>query len=89
MKLSVPDELLPAHRLGHVHFVGIGGAGLSAIARIMLARGIAVSARDTTSCCWANVLENRFKLSIDATMSSRSSLSVPTKLSNREISSRT
>ena len=37
----MPDELLPADRLGHVHFVGIGGAGLSAIARIMLARGIA------------------------------------------------
>ncbi|HEX5089900.1 MAG TPA: UDP-N-acetylmuramate--L-alanine ligase [Nocardioides sp.] len=46
MKLAVPDELLPAHRLGHVHFVGIGGAGLSAIARIMLARGIRVSGSD-------------------------------------------
>jgi UDP-N-acetylmuramate--alanine ligase len=46
MKVDVPDELLPAHRLGHVHFVGIGGAGLSAIARIMLARGIAVSGSD-------------------------------------------
>ncbi len=46
MKVSVPDELLPADRLGHVHFVGIGGAGLSAIARIMLARGIAVSGSD-------------------------------------------
>ena len=29
-----------------MHFVGIGGAGLSAIARIMLARGIAVSGSD-------------------------------------------
>jgi UDP-N-acetylmuramate--alanine ligase len=29
-----------------VHFVGIGGAGLSGIARIMLARGIAVSGSD-------------------------------------------
>jgi UDP-N-acetylmuramate--alanine ligase len=46
VKVEVPDELLPAHRLGHVHFVGIGGAGLSAIARIMLARGIAVSGSD-------------------------------------------
>jgi UDP-N-acetylmuramate--alanine ligase len=46
MKVAVPDELLPAHRLGHVHFVGIGGAGLSAIARIMLARGIRVSGSD-------------------------------------------
>jgi len=46
MKLAVPEELLPADRLGHVHFVGIGGAGLSAIARIMLARGIPVSGSD-------------------------------------------
>ena len=40
MKVPVPDEILPADRLGRVHFVGIGGAGLSGIARIMLARGI-------------------------------------------------
>ena len=29
MRIPVPDELLPADRLGRVHFVGIGGAGLS------------------------------------------------------------
>jgi UDP-N-acetylmuramate--alanine ligase len=46
VKVAVPERLLPADRLGHVHFVGIGGAGLSAIARIMLARGIAVSGSD-------------------------------------------
>jgi UDP-N-acetylmuramate--alanine ligase len=46
MKVGVPDELLPAEELGRVHFVGIGGAGLSAIARIMLARGIPVSGSD-------------------------------------------
>jgi UDP-N-acetylmuramate--alanine ligase len=44
--VPVPDELLPADRLGRVHFVGIGGAGLSGIARIMLARGITVSGSD-------------------------------------------
>ncbi|MBD8869220.1 UDP-N-acetylmuramate--L-alanine ligase [Nocardioides donggukensis] len=48
MRLPVPDVLLPAEELGRVHFVGIGGAGLSAIARIMLARGIAVSGSDGT-----------------------------------------
>ncbi|EMY33618.1 UDP-N-acetylmuramate--L-alanine ligase [Arthrobacter crystallopoietes BAB-32] len=32
--------------LGRVHFVGIGGAGMSAIARILLARGVAVSGSD-------------------------------------------
>jgi len=46
MRVPVPDELLPADQLGRVHFVGIGGAGLSAIARIMLARGIVVSGSD-------------------------------------------
>ncbi|HEX6249678.1 MAG TPA: UDP-N-acetylmuramate--L-alanine ligase [Nocardioidaceae bacterium] len=46
MRVPVPDELLPADELGRVHFVGIGGAGLSGIARIMLARGITVSGSD-------------------------------------------
>ena len=41
MQVPVPEDILPADRLGRVHFVGIGGAGLSGIARIMLARGIA------------------------------------------------
>ena len=40
VKVPVPDVLPSADRLGRVHFVGIGGAGLSGIARIMLARGI-------------------------------------------------
>lgn len=48
MRIPVPEDLLPADQLGRVHFVGIGGAGLSAIARIMLARGIAVSGSDGT-----------------------------------------
>jgi UDP-N-acetylmuramate--alanine ligase len=46
VKVPVPDEILAADRLGRVHFVGIGGAGLSGIARIMVARGIAVSGSD-------------------------------------------
>ena len=46
MRVPVPDVLLPAEALGRVHFVGIGGAGLSGIARIMLARGIEVSGSD-------------------------------------------
>lgn len=32
--------------LGHVHLVGIGGAGMSAVARILLARGLPVSGSD-------------------------------------------
>jgi UDP-N-acetylmuramate--alanine ligase len=46
VKLPVPDQLLAADRLGRVHFVGIGGAGLSAIARLMLAQGVPVSGSD-------------------------------------------
>jgi UDP-N-acetylmuramate--alanine ligase len=46
VRVPVPSELLPADQLGRVHFVGIGGAGLSGIARIMLARGITVSGSD-------------------------------------------
>ena len=46
MRVEVPTELLPAQQLGRVHFVGIGGAGLSGIARIMLARGVPVSGSD-------------------------------------------
>src|SRR4051794_41542097 len=33
-------------QLGAVHFVGIGGAGMSGIARILLARGVPVSGSD-------------------------------------------
>ncbi|MFF2347864.1 UDP-N-acetylmuramate--L-alanine ligase [Pseudarthrobacter sp. NPDC058119] len=32
--------------LGRVHFIGIGGVGMSAVARIMLARGVPVSGSD-------------------------------------------
>ncbi|MBM7788581.1 UDP-N-acetylmuramate--L-alanine ligase [Tenggerimyces flavus] len=46
MIVPPPLEVLPAEKLGHVHFVGIGGAGLSGIARIMLARGISVTGSD-------------------------------------------
>jgi UDP-N-acetylmuramate--alanine ligase len=49
MRVPIPEELLPAEALGRVHFVGIGGAGLSGIARIMLARGIEVSGSDAKS----------------------------------------
>jgi UDP-N-acetylmuramate--alanine ligase len=37
---------VPAESLGRVHFVGIGGAGMSGIARIMARRGIEVSGSD-------------------------------------------
>jgi UDP-N-acetylmuramate--alanine ligase len=46
MRIPVPDEILPADQLGRVHCVGIGGAGISAIARIMAQQGVEVSGSD-------------------------------------------
>ncbi len=46
MRIPVPDEIPPAAELGRVHFVGIGGAGLSAIARIMARQGVPVTGSD-------------------------------------------
>src|SRR5713226_7816729 len=47
--LITPAEPVPAVRLGRVHFAGIGGAGMSGVARIMLARGVAVSGCDAAA----------------------------------------
>jgi UDP-N-acetylmuramate--alanine ligase len=47
MGLVTPVEPVPLSELGRVHFVGIGGAGMSGIARIMRARGVAVSGSDS------------------------------------------
>jgi len=46
VRIPVPDELLPADRLGRVHFVGIGGAALSGIARVMARLGVPVTGSD-------------------------------------------
>jgi len=46
VKIPVPDEILPADELGRVHFVGIGGAALSGIARIMARQGVSVTGSD-------------------------------------------
>jgi UDP-N-acetylmuramate--alanine ligase len=47
MGLVTPTEPVPLDALGRVHFVGIGGAGMSGIAKIMLARGVEVSGSDS------------------------------------------
>jgi len=49
MSLVTPTEPVPLTELGRVHFAGIGGAGMSGIARIMLARGVAVSGSDAVA----------------------------------------
>jgi UDP-N-acetylmuramate--alanine ligase len=40
------DDIPAADRLGRVHLMGVGGAGMSGIARILLARGVPVSGCD-------------------------------------------
>jgi UDP-N-acetylmuramate--alanine ligase len=41
-----PVPLVRPSRLGHVHFIAIGGAGMSGIAHLYIERGIAVSGSD-------------------------------------------
>ena len=41
-----PAQAVPVPALGRVHFIGVGGAGMSGIARILLARGATVSGSD-------------------------------------------
>lgn len=45
---------LPQH--GHIHFVGIGGVGLSAIARILIAQGYTVSGSDRAESVYTAAL---------------------------------
>jgi UDP-N-acetylmuramate--alanine ligase len=49
MGLVTPVEPVPLEELGRVHFVAVGGAGMSGIARIMLARGVPVSGCDSAA----------------------------------------
>jgi UDP-N-acetylmuramate--alanine ligase len=62
MALVTPVDTAPVDQLGRVHFVGIGGAGMSGIARVMLARGVPVSGSDAGS---AHVLAELAALGAD------------------------
>ncbi|MET3719786.1 UDP-N-acetylmuramate--L-alanine ligase [Arthrobacter sp. UYEF21] len=42
----IPASIRSQESLGRVHFIGIGGVGMSAVARIMVARGVTVSGSD-------------------------------------------
>ena len=44
--LDLTREVPPAEELSPLHLVGIGGIGMSGIARILLARGLQVSGSD-------------------------------------------
>ncbi|WP_286928198.1 MULTISPECIES: UDP-N-acetylmuramate--L-alanine ligase [Aeromicrobium] len=46
MRIDLPSEVLPADQLGRVHLIGIGGAGLSAIALLLHEAGVDVSGSD-------------------------------------------
>lgn len=46
MTVHVPSQILPPGELGKVHLIGIGGAGLSAIARLLRDSGVTVSGSD-------------------------------------------
>lgn len=46
MRLPVPDVIAPPEELGRVHLIGIGGAGLSGIARLLRQQGVEVSGSD-------------------------------------------
>ena len=46
-----------ADSLGSVHFIAIGGAGMSGVARVMLARGLAVSGSDAKKSLVLTALE--------------------------------
>jgi len=46
VRIPIPDEIPPVDRLGNVHFIGLGGAALSGIARLMAQQGIRVSGSD-------------------------------------------
>jgi UDP-N-acetylmuramate--alanine ligase len=46
VKIDIPSDVPAADQLGRVFFIGIGGAGLSAIARLMAQQGITVSGSD-------------------------------------------
>ncbi len=66
--IDAPIEIPAADQLGRVHFIGIGGAGMSGIARILLARGVAVSgsdAKDSTALAALRALGARVHVGHD------------------------
>jgi UDP-N-acetylmuramate--alanine ligase len=58
MALVKPADVPALSDLGRVHLAGIGGAGMSAVARIMLARGVPVSGSDAAESATLKELES-------------------------------
>ncbi len=55
---SAATDPLGSLDLGNVHFIGMGGAGMSAIARIMLAEAVPVSGSDAAASAGLSALES-------------------------------
>jgi UDP-N-acetylmuramate--alanine ligase len=58
VRIPVPDTIPAAQDLGAVHFIGVGGAGLSAIARLMAQHGIRVSGSDANESAVVDALRS-------------------------------
>jgi UDP-N-acetylmuramate--alanine ligase len=56
--LEVPDSIPSAAELGHLHFVGIGGVAMSAIARTAFERGITVTGSETQESATVQALRD-------------------------------
>ncbi len=56
MPLVTPVELLPVDRLGPVHFIAIGGSGMSGIAAALLQAGVPVSGSDRQDSSYLRAL---------------------------------
>ncbi|WP_112235217.1 MULTISPECIES: UDP-N-acetylmuramate--L-alanine ligase [Kocuria] len=52
------QQPLDPHALGRVHLIGMGGAGMSAVARLLLARGVPVSGSDAKDSAGLRDLES-------------------------------
>lgn len=57
MRIPIPSDIPPVTELGNVFFIGIGGAGLSAIARLMAQQGVAVSGSDASASAVVQALQ--------------------------------
>lgn len=57
MSLVRPTEPVPVDKLGRTHFIGLGGAGMSGIARVLLQSGVEVCGSDARDSDTLRALE--------------------------------
>ena len=56
MPLVTPVDVVPAAGVGPIHFIAIGGAGMSGIAAAYAALGVQVSGSDRDVSCFARYM---------------------------------